>query len=212
MRTPPASSAAALDHATLLAAVAPTPSPSEAAARRDAVKAIAAQVYRVVAAVLGPASADVGDASQEAFMRVYKAIPTFRADPLKPSGARAWVNQIALNAALDRLKSQRSEIGSRDDTPIEGVSIDDPEGALDRKRLVRLLFETLDERERAVLVLKYWSGETDDEISATLGLPLGTVKSRLRYAAEKLRRGLTEPATIASALVTTPQARQEVKA
>src|SRR5687768_7130827 len=92
-----------LDHATLVAAVAPGAGAAIKAKRRDACKKIAGQVYRVVAAVLGPGSPDVGDAAQEAFMRVYNAIPGFEHDVSRPFGPTAWVNQISLRVALDRL-------------------------------------------------------------------------------------------------------------
>jgi RNA polymerase sigma-70 factor (ECF subfamily) len=179
-----------LDHAALVAAVAPAASARALAARREACKQIAAQVYRVVAAVLGPGSPDVGDASQEAFMRVYHAIPSFAYDPDRPHGPTAWVNQIALRAALDRLRDQGRQLELHHDGEPEGLASDDDlERALDAKQLVTALLERLNEKERAVLVLKYWNGETDDEIADTLGIPLGTVKTRLRSAAQKLKRG-----------------------
>jgi RNA polymerase sigma-70 factor, ECF subfamily len=178
-----------LDHATLLAAVAGGAGSAVKTRRRDACKKIAGQVYKVVAAVLGPGSPDVGDAAQDAFMRVYNAIPGFEPDPEKPFAPTAWINQIALRAALDRLRDLRKYRDQEDLDTIEPASDDDPEHTVDRKKLVTALLERLHERERAVLVLKYWNGETDEEIAATLGIPLGTVKTRLRSAGAKLRQG-----------------------
>jgi RNA polymerase sigma-70 factor (ECF subfamily) len=177
-----------LDHATLVAAITPGTSPSSERARRDACKLIAAQVYRVVAAVLGRASPDVGDAAQEAFIRLYDAIPSFEPDPSRPHGAAAWVNKIALRTTLDRLRHQRRIPERADDHDCEGAAADfDVEDRLDDKELVAALFQRLDAKERAVLVLRYWSEETDEEIAETLGIPLGTVKTRLRAASAKLR-------------------------
>ncbi len=158
-------------------------------ARREACKRIAGQVYRVVAAVLGPSSADTGDASQEAFMRVYNAIPGFVFDAERPHAPTKWVNQIALRVALDRLRERRKHVDDeRDLDQLEIEAPGDPDDTLDRKQLVAALLERLNEKERAVLVLKYWSEETDEEIAASLGLPLGTVKTRLRAAGAKLRQ------------------------
>jgi RNA polymerase sigma factor (sigma-70 family) len=193
-----------IEHTTLTFAIATAAGTT--AARRDAQKRIAAQVYRVVAAVLGPSSPDAGDASQEAFMRVYNAIPGFVFDPDRPHGPTKWVNQIALRVALDRLRDRRKHLDDeRDPEQLELAAPGDPDAELDRKQLVAALLERLNEKERAVLVLKYWSGETDEEIAESLGLPLGTVKTRLRAAGAKLRQSAIAPET-------SPLAPAEVKA
>ena len=202
MPAPPSRPPPRLDHATLIAAITAGSSHAGESARRDACKALAAQVYRVVAAVLGPGSPDVGDASQEAFMRVYNAIPTFEFDAERPRGPVAWVNQIALRVALDRLKLRKRPLEQTEDVDgVDATSADDLEGTLDRKQLVSALLERLDEKERAVLVLRYWNEETDQEIAETLGLPLGTVKSRLRSAGAKLRQAAVRPLELPSLLV-----------
>ena len=92
------SSRVRVDHATLLAAA---PGSADRAAQRDACRKVLAQVYRVVAAVLGPRSPDVADVAQEAFMRVHRNIHAFTYDEAKPAGPTAWINKIALRAALD---------------------------------------------------------------------------------------------------------------
>ncbi len=194
MSAPPPSRPPQLDHPTLVAAITPGTSPASERARREACKLIAAQVYRVVAAVLGPASPDVGDASQEAFIRLYNAIPAFEFDSGKPHGPAAWVNKIALRTTLDRLRHQRRSLERGGDLELlDAVDDFDVEGRLDDKELVASLFQRLDEKERAVLLLRYWSEETDDEIAETLGIPLGTVKTRLRTASAKLRGSVVRP-------------------
>ena len=187
-----------LDHATLVAAVTPAASPAAEVARRTACKLIAAQVYRVVAAVLGPSSPDVGDASQEAFIRIYHAIPSFEFDSGKPHAPAAWVNKAALRTALDRLRHRKRSREQADDLEdLDTASHDDVEERLGNKQLVAALLERLDEKERAVLVLRYWSEATDEEIAETLGIPLGTVKSRLRVANAKLRGAAPLPEALA---------------
>ena len=175
-----------IDHATLIAAVAVGRSAVDGSSRREACKRILAQVYRVVAAVLRPDAPDIGDATQDAFMRVYKAIPGFVYDPEKPESPTAWVNTIALRVALDRRRDERpEETGDFDE--VEHETNEDPEEALDRAKLAAVLLDQLDERHRAVLILRHWSGQTDEEIADTLGIPLGTVKTRARAAQIKLR-------------------------
>ena len=175
-----------IDHATLIAAVAVGRAALDGLSRREACKKILAQVYRVVAAVLRPDAPDICDATQDAFMRVYKAIPGFVHDPEKPGSPTAWVNTIALRVALDRRRDESpEEAGDFDE--VEHEANEDPDEALDRTRLAAVLLDQLDERHRAVLILRHWSGQTDEEIAGTLGIPLGTVKTRARTAKLKLR-------------------------
>lgn len=161
------------------------------ARNREACSAVAKQVYRVVAAVLGPASPDVADVTQVAFMRVFDKIDLF--EDRGAASPKAWVNAVAARVAIDHRRSARRapwmvsfdddghDAGERDSEPVElGALVSDAE-------LVRVLLEELTEEERAVLVLRYWSGMTDADAAASLGIPLGTLKTRVRRASEKLR-------------------------
>ena len=182
-----------IDHATLIAAVAVGRTAVDGPTRREACKKILAQVYRVVAAVLRPDAPDIGDATQDAFMRVYKAIPGFLYNPENPGSPTAWVNTIALRVALDRRRDESpEEPGDLDE--VEHEANEDPDEVLDRAKLAAVLLDQLDERHRAVLILRHWSGQNDDEIAATLGIPLGTVKTRARTARNKLREYVSKVA------------------
>ncbi|MFO0588350.1 MAG: sigma-70 family RNA polymerase sigma factor [Polyangiaceae bacterium] len=179
------SSAAAVDHATLLAAAPGRPD-------RDACRKVLAQVYKVVAAVLGPRSADVADVTQDAFMRVHRAIPRFAFDPEKPAGATAWINTIALRTALDhRADTASREALEPDMDRTAFVETDVDPTSIDRAILAAALLTKLDERHRAILILAYWNGETQEEIAETLSLPIGTVKTRMRAAHQRLREHLS---------------------
>jgi RNA polymerase sigma-70 factor (ECF subfamily) len=175
-----------IDHATLVSAVAK--GEGTQAARREACRKILAQVYRVVAAVLGPRSAEVADATQDAFMRVYKKIDAFSYDPEKPAGPTAWINKIALHTALDHRAGLPpwEQMGSGFPDPIHE---DDHEIAdtIDRSKLAAALLDQLDERHRAILILYYWNDETQEEIASTLAIPIGTVKTRMRAAHHKIK-------------------------
>lgn len=176
-----------VDHATLLAAVAQ--GRDARVGQRDACRKILAQVYRVVAAVLGPRSADVADVAQDAFLRVHRHIPGFRYDEAKPAGPTAWINTIALRTALDHRAGlppwERADPDLADSTPSQegGAEVE----TLDRSLLAAALLHRLDERHRAILILFYWNGETQEEIAATLSIPLGTVKTRMRTAHQRIR-------------------------
>lgn len=180
-----------VDHATLLAAA----GRGDRAAQRDACRKVLAQAYRVVAAVLGPRSADVADVAQDAFLRVYKNIHAFSYDEAKPGGPTAWINKIALRAALDH----RAGLPPWDADTTMAESLPDGGGedlgeSLDRSLLAAALLHRLDERHRAILVLFYWNGETQEEIAATLSIPLGTVKTRMRAAHQRIKDYVMERA------------------
>lgn len=171
-----------IDRGTLEAAAA------RGAAQREACRRILGQVYRVVAAVLGPRSPDVGDIAQEAFLRVYNHLDRFIYDPDRPGGPTAWVNKIALRTALDHRRASRSQV--REDSP--SPAGDEAESPL-RSALARALLDLLDEQQRAILVLHYWNGETQEEIAETLGIPAGTVKTRMRAAHRRIREYAEQP-------------------
>lgn len=186
-------SLARVDHATLLAAAAG--GKSAPSAHREACRKILAQVYRVVAAVLGPRSADVADVAQDAFMRVYGNLHTFAYDPAKPAGPTAWINKVALRVALDHragLPAWESMEASLPEAP--DSDIDDVGDTLDRAILAAALLERLDERHRAILILHYWNGETQEEIALTLAIPVGTVKTRMRAAHQRIKQYVLEHA------------------
>lgn len=137
--------------------------------------------------MLGPRSADVADVAQDAFVRVYRGIGGFSYDPARPAGPTAWINRIALHAALDH-RAGLTPWEPLDETPQERIGDGgDLGGAIDRVLLAASLLERLDERHRAILILHYWNGETAEEIAATLSIPVGTVKTRMRAAHHKIR-------------------------
>ncbi len=102
-----------------------------------------------------------------------------------PATPVPWVRAIARREALRILGRQREEepLESAPGVAVESASTD----ALDVRRAVR---EHLEARDRQLVVHRYWQGLTDREISDLLGLPIGTVKTRLHRARSKLERAL----------------------
>ncbi|MFO1060961.1 MAG: sigma-70 family RNA polymerase sigma factor [Dongiaceae bacterium] len=119
-----------------------------------------------------------------------------RADSFDPalSGAATWVFTIARNKRIDRLRRERrpeldpdDPIFVVDETGVEATAIG-REGGERLRRAVAAL-----PREQAELVrLAYFEDNPHSAIAARLGLPLGTVKSRLRLALARLRRVVEE--------------------
>lgn len=129
------------------------------------------------------------DAAQEAFLRAWVKLLTFRPG----SSFRNWLCRIAMNAALDilrRKKDNRSADQELDSLPDHANG---PEAALIEKEeaeLLQLALRSLPEASRSVLVLREYGGMTYDDISNVLDIPIGTVMSRLNYARGRLRDAL----------------------
>ena len=136
------------------------------------------------------------DLVQEAFLKAYRSLGTFRGD----SGFYTWLYRIAFNLALDakRKRSGRETMeydDSRDFDP--AVSPPGMPPRPDRALLGRELeealhrgLELLSPAHRAVIVLREWEGMSYDEISRQMRCSRGTVMSRLHYARKKLREHL----------------------
>jgi len=126
------------------------------------------------------------DATQEAFIKAWLNLPSFR--PNAPF--RSWLYRIAINTALDLLR-RKPEV-SLEENQIELVKdpIAGPESSLiekERSALVQQAIKSLPEATRSVLVLREYGGLSYQEIAKALDLPLGTVMSRLNYARMRLR-------------------------
>lgn len=137
-------------------------------------------VYRVALRILGPEEAK--DASQEVWVRVWRALDHFRFE----SAFSTWIYKITVNTCLSELRRERGraereqtqyhEILSRLEEPRTG---DDPEAAaLGRERMdeaIRCLQELRPDH-RAALVLRHLEGLSYAEISEVLEVPEGTAK------------------------------------
>lgn len=129
------------------------------------------------------------DLVHDVFLEVYRHAADY--DEARGS-VRAWLVLRLRSRALDRLKSSAySKVVSLDANPRDQdpASSDDPSLAPDCARVRRALTE-LPEDQRAVLELAYFDGHSLSEIAEELGVPLGTVKSRLARALGRLREDL----------------------
>jgi RNA polymerase sigma-70 factor (ECF subfamily) len=147
--------------------------------------------FRVAYGVLRHA-ADAEDVAQEALLKAYRNFGRLR----EPARFRGWLVRIAFRMALDRWRSakrrEKRETGWKGpEHDAGGPSVE--ELAVSREFQARLAraMEELPEKFRLVLLLAAIEGYTLEEVSGMLGIPMGTVKSRLFFArkqlAEKLR-------------------------
>ncbi len=142
-------------------------------------------VVRVVYSMCGD-TALAEDATQEAFIRAWVNLPSFRPSaPLKN-----WLYRIAINAALDVLRKKPEESLEENQVTMITDQGQSPETALlekERILLVRQAMQGLPEASRSVLVLREYGELSYQEIAKVLDVPVGTVMSRLNYARNCLR-------------------------
>jgi RNA polymerase sigma factor (sigma-70 family) len=140
---------------------------------------------------------DAEDVVQEAFLRAFSAFESFRGGDGKP-----WLLTIVRNTSMTWLKRNRNagatiSFEQTIEDPIEHSP--DPEETLliscDREQ-VRHALEQLPSDFREAVVLREMEGLSYKEISATIGVPLGTVMSRLSRGRDWLRRVLSSPRPI----------------
>jgi len=141
---------------------------------------------------------DAMDLSQEAFVRAFRARQTI--DPERPF--YAWLYQIirrlCFNHTRDR-RTRRHGIDAAEEWLVDQAEARtaglNPERALeaeDARRRVRKALAELPERDREVLVLKEFEGLRYREIAEVIGVPIGTVMSRLYTARRRLAQALEE--------------------
>ena len=128
------------------------------------------------------------DILQEVFVLIYQNLRWLH----QPRYVRAWAYRIASREAFRTLKRER-RLGVYMEDEEEGADIPAPEG-LDPDLAIQLpqMLDQISTASRTVLVLHYMSGLPLAEVAAVLGIPLGTVKSRLAYGLKILRHGLKE--------------------
>lgn len=133
------------------------------------------------------------DVVQEAFIKAYRALPTFRGD----STFFTWLYRIAVNCAKSYLSSRKnwlldSQISDEDDSIsfMERGSDDaTPESFLVNKEIIDALGKALDrlpEQMRLIITYKEMDGLSYEEIAKKMGCPIGTVRSRLFRAREAI--------------------------
>ena len=158
---------------------------SSTAARADAFRRLADvhldDAYRLASAILG-SSSEARDAVHDAFIAAWQAWPSLR----EPDRFEPWFRRIVVNACRDRLRSssrrQSILLGSTPQPPTP-----DPAAGVHDRLLVEAGLARLKPDERIVLALRYYHDLKVEDIAAILGIPAGTVKSRLHHAHARLR-------------------------
>jgi RNA polymerase sigma-70 factor, ECF subfamily len=144
--------------------------------------------YRVARGVLRN-SADAEDVAQEALLRAYRRFERLR----DRRRFRAWLVRIAFRLAIDRTRSSKRREARENlwSQPVPRPSTEDLAATSEFQGHLERAVDDLPEKHRLVLLLAAMQGHSLEEVGEMLGLPVGTVKSRLFFArkqlAEKLR-------------------------
>lgn len=137
---------------------------------------------------LGAHGALAEDLAQDAMVTVWRRAVSYDRTKAKAS---TWIFVIARNSWIDRLRREKVELAYRDASHVSEESTDEaPDEAAARLKTeeqVSAAMDTLSDEQRKVVQLSFFEDRPHTEIADRLSLPLGTVKSRLRLALNKLR-------------------------
>jgi RNA polymerase sigma-70 factor (ECF subfamily) len=134
------------------------------------------------------------DAVQEALVDCWRELPRLR----EPHRFDAWLRRITMRAITDEARRRRRMSGNVVALRMEPAQPDRSQALADEDEIARV-FERLSIDHRTVVVLHHYLGLTVPEIAKALGVPAGTAKSRLHYAAVTLRAALEADARTTSA-------------
>lgn len=137
------------------------------------------------------------DVAQEAFVKAFRGLPKFKGD----SAFYTWFFRITMNLSLDRKRQRAARVRAMgtDDVPPEewertAVSTEpdpaDEAAGTERRARIAQALGTLSEQHRSIIILSDIQGLAYREIAEVLGIPMGTVMSRLHHARKRLRTAL----------------------
>jgi RNA polymerase sigma-70 factor (ECF subfamily) len=162
-----------------------------------------ARVYRLALHLTGNPH-DAEDLTQDVFVRVFNSLASYQ-----PGTFEGWLHRITTNLFLDRVRRRKrirfDWMGDEDATVATSQSFDrhersgQPEDAFDMGNLDDDILEALAElppEYRVAVVLSDIEGLSYEEIAATLGIKMGTVRSRLSRARARLRESLAHRAPL----------------
>jgi RNA polymerase sigma-70 factor (ECF subfamily) len=145
--------------------------------------------YTLAYRILGePEAAE--DVVQDAFLAAWRGAATFRRER---GNARSWLLSIVHHRAVDLLRRRTAfraaPLEAADGTPADADTAEEAARNVERGS-VRAALETLPEAQRRTIELAYFGGYTQSELADLMGVPLGTVKGRMRIGLQKMRRVL----------------------
>jgi RNA polymerase sigma-70 factor (ECF subfamily) len=138
---------------------------------------------------------DAEDMTQETFIRAFRALPRF--EIREGASFEAWLYRIAVNACRSRMRrkwyqvlpwpSPAPDIVAEPEAQPDRLVIKD-----ERRNEILQAIDSLGEKHRLVVILRYYAGLSNEEIAQTLSIPSGTVRSRLHTARKRLKAVLAD--------------------
>jgi RNA polymerase sigma factor (sigma-70 family) len=141
----------------------------------------------------------IDDLAQDVFLRLYRALPSFRGESL----ITTYLYRIAVNVAQDewkrRRRDDRSHVSLSDETsawedrlPHPGRNAEQQIEEREFRQTVEEQLQRLSQIERTIIVLYHQEERTYEQISYSLGMPIGTVRTHLHRGRKKLREAIQE--------------------
>lgn len=145
--------------------------------------------YSLAYRILGePEGAE--DVVQDAFLLAWRGAGTFKKER---GNARSWLLSIVHHRAVDVLRRKTAfrpaPLEAAGDRPADSDTAEEAAANVEH-RSVRAALQDLPEAQRRTIELAYFGGYTQSELSELMGVPLGTVKGRMRIGLQKMRRAL----------------------
>jgi RNA polymerase sigma factor (sigma-70 family) len=144
------------------------------------------EIHRYLARRIGVDRAD--DLAAEAFVVAFERRATFRA----PGDVRPWLFGIATNLLRNQWRAERRALNALADLTAAAEGSGADVGGVRRMEVLEAV-AALDADQRDVVLLFAWEGLSYEEIGSALGVPVGTVRSRLARARRRLRKQLADP-------------------
>ena len=127
------------------------------------------------------------DAVQEGFIGAWRSLPTLR----DPERFEAWLHRLVFRACIDVIRRRGRRVLEVELTPFHGPAVSDVASIVADRELLDAALAGLRPEFRAVVVLHYYLGMPLPDVAATLGIPIGTVKSRHHRSLEAMRASIT---------------------
>jgi RNA polymerase sigma factor (sigma-70 family) len=157
-----------------------------------------AMVFRTLLRLTGSRE-HIDDLAQDVFLRLYRALPSFRGEAL----ITTYLYRIAVNVAQDewkrRRRDDRSHVSLSDETSAWEERLAHPDRNAEQQieerefqQAVEVQLQRLSQIERTIIVLYHQEERTYEQISYSLGMPIGTVRTHLHRGRKKLREAIQE--------------------
>ena len=141
------------------------------------------------------------DAVQDAIVRCWRDLRGLR----DPDRFDAWLYRLLVNACRDQIRLARRRPSVVYDHPLEMAMSGDDFATIAEHDALERAFIGLPADQRIALVLTHYVGYSAPEVASMLGVPTGTVYSRLHYGARAMRGALTQPSAVPTASTESPR-------